>query len=405
MTLPLAFSRCAGGALAATFTLALGACGGGGAEGSGFFSGLPASSAPSPAAPPESSPPSPASTYSVSGTVNGLLGTGLVLQNNGGDDLPIAADGRFSFATPLAGGASYAVSIKSQSKILTRVCTVGNGSGTIAAAAVSDVQVVCAEPPSRFAYVSNGNSVSAYAIDATSGALGPATTLSVPSSYALTVDPSGRFVYVSSASGNGVSVYAVDRTTGSLQATGAPAVALGGTSAGMAVDPTGRFAYFVNLLGGGVRAFDIDAHTGALSPMAVPFVETGNLPYGIALDPSGRFAYVVSIDDATVSAFNIDATSGALTPMAIPTVATGVAPHDIAVDPSGRFAYVMNQADQNVTAYSIDPVSGALTPLAAARPATGWTATTCRPICWMRPPVRSRPRRHRPFPRAVAPSR
>ncbi|QRY35144.1 beta-propeller fold lactonase family protein (plasmid) [Variovorax sp. PDNC026] len=208
MTLHSAFSRRAGYALATALTLVLVACGGGGGGGEGgFFPVIPASSSTPPASTPpastpEPSPPPAAPTYAVSGTVTGLLGTGLVLQNNAGDDLPITANGRFSFATPLAGGTRYAVSIKSQSKILTRVCTVANGSGTIAAAAVDDVQVVCAEPPSRFAYVSNGdsNSVSAYTVDASTGALRAATTLSVPSPYALTVDPSGRFVYVSSTS-------------------------------------------------------------------------------------------------------------------------------------------------------------------------------------------------------------
>ncbi|WP_081267639.1 beta-propeller fold lactonase family protein [Variovorax paradoxus] len=235
MTLHSAFSRRAGYALATAITLVLVACGGGGGGGEGgFFPVIPASSSTPPASTPEPSPPPAAPTYAVSGTVTGLLGTGLVLQNNAGDDLPIAANGRFSFATPLAGGASYTVSIKSQSKILTRVCTVANGSGTIAAAAVDDVQVVCTEPPSRFAYVSNGgsNSVSAYTVDASTGALRAATTLSVPSPYALTVDPSGRFVYVSSTSGAGVSAYSIDRATGDLTAIGAPSVAVGGTSQG-----------------------------------------------------------------------------------------------------------------------------------------------------------------------------
>ena len=40
-------------------------------------------------------------SYTVSGTVSGLAGGfGLVLQNNDGDDLPVSADGSFSFTTP-----------------------------------------------------------------------------------------------------------------------------------------------------------------------------------------------------------------------------------------------------------------------------------------------------------------
>ncbi len=40
-------------------------------------------------------------TYSVGGTVSGLSGT-VVLQDNGGDDLSVAANGPFTFATKLA---------------------------------------------------------------------------------------------------------------------------------------------------------------------------------------------------------------------------------------------------------------------------------------------------------------
>ena len=52
-----------------------------------------------------------ASTYSVGGTVSGLSGT-VVLQNNAGDDLSVAASGPFVFGTLLATGAAYNVTVK-----------------------------------------------------------------------------------------------------------------------------------------------------------------------------------------------------------------------------------------------------------------------------------------------------
>ena len=52
--------------------------------------------------------------YSIGGTVSGLAGSGLVLQNNGGDDLAISADGSFTFATPLVDGSSYEVTVLTQ---------------------------------------------------------------------------------------------------------------------------------------------------------------------------------------------------------------------------------------------------------------------------------------------------
>lgn len=54
----------------------------------------------------------PANSYKVGGTVTGLSGAGLVLQNNGGDFLQIAADGHFSFRTAMARGSAYVVSVQ-----------------------------------------------------------------------------------------------------------------------------------------------------------------------------------------------------------------------------------------------------------------------------------------------------
>jgi hypothetical protein len=80
-------------------------------------------------------------TYSVGGMVSGLTGAGLVLQNNGGDALAIAADDQFAFATELTDGAAYAVTVSTQPTGQT--CSVTNGSGTIATADVTNVAVAC----------------------------------------------------------------------------------------------------------------------------------------------------------------------------------------------------------------------------------------------------------------------
>ncbi|MCU7924948.1 MAG: FG-GAP repeat protein [Candidatus Thiodiazotropha sp. (ex Dulcina madagascariensis)] len=80
-------------------------------------------------------------TYTISGTVTGLTGTGLVLQNNAVDDLSITADGSFSFAIALADASAYEVTVATQPG--GQICTVNNGSGTLAGAGVSNVLVSC----------------------------------------------------------------------------------------------------------------------------------------------------------------------------------------------------------------------------------------------------------------------
>lgn len=83
-------------------------------------------------------------SFTVGGNVSGLVGSGLVLQNNAGGDLPIAADGSFTFAGRLAAGAAYSVAVLSQPTSPAQSCTVGRGSGSIASANVADVAVTCA---------------------------------------------------------------------------------------------------------------------------------------------------------------------------------------------------------------------------------------------------------------------
>ncbi|MDO8519813.1 MAG: hypothetical protein Q7T11_06585 [Deltaproteobacteria bacterium] len=80
-------------------------------------------------------------TYTVGGTVTGLSGT-VVLQNNAGDNLSLTANAAFTFATAVADGAAYAVTVLTQPSLQT--CTASSASGTISGANVTNVSVACA---------------------------------------------------------------------------------------------------------------------------------------------------------------------------------------------------------------------------------------------------------------------
>ena len=83
----------------------------------------------------------PPSTYSVGGAVSGLSGS-VVLQDNGGDNLTVSANGSFTFATKLASVASYNVTV--QTNPTGQTCTTANGTGTVSGANVTNVAVTCA---------------------------------------------------------------------------------------------------------------------------------------------------------------------------------------------------------------------------------------------------------------------
>ncbi|MGN8004683.1 hypothetical protein ACTJKQ_15970 [Acidovorax sp. 22279] len=86
-----------------------------------------------------------AATYTVGGSVSGLAGGAVVLQNNGRDDLSVSSNGGFTFGTALAGGTAYAITVRTQPS--GQSCTVRNGTGTVGSANVSSVDVSCATAP------------------------------------------------------------------------------------------------------------------------------------------------------------------------------------------------------------------------------------------------------------------
>jgi uncharacterized repeat protein (TIGR03803 family) len=85
----------------------------------------------------------PPQTYAIGGAVSGLSGAGLVLQNNGGNNLAVSGNGSFTFSTAIAAGSAYSVTVLTQPSNPVQACAVANGSGT-ANANVTNVQVSCA---------------------------------------------------------------------------------------------------------------------------------------------------------------------------------------------------------------------------------------------------------------------
>src|ERR1700722_12700455 len=85
---------------------------------------------------------SPSGTYTVGGTVTGMTGSGLVLQDNSGDNLPITANGAFVFHTAITKGNAYSVTVLTQPTSPVQTCTVGSGGGT-SSVNVTSVLVTC----------------------------------------------------------------------------------------------------------------------------------------------------------------------------------------------------------------------------------------------------------------------
>ena len=120
--------------------------------------------------------------FYVGGNLNGLAGSGLSLQLNGGQDLAVSADGSFAFPTSIVDGSSYVVTVATQPSNLNQNCVASNESGTLAGANVADVQVTC----TTLTYFIGGS---------VSGLLGSGLMLHLDSGQDVPVSVNGSFLF------------------------------------------------------------------------------------------------------------------------------------------------------------------------------------------------------------------
>jgi len=297
--------------------------------------------------------------YPIGGTVTGLSGTGLTLQNNLGDNLAVSANGAFTFATAIASGGAYSVSVLTQPTGQT--CTLQNASGT-ASAAVSNIVVSCPSSGGLALVANSGvtngvNGVSVYRVNPSTGALSFLNNANAGNTpYAVAVTPNGLYAYVGNWMGDSVSAYGVDSANGVLTPlTGR----VSNNPTGLAIDRLGRFLWVTNWGWHTVSAFTIGSN-GVLTPVGSPLATTSSLPYAITAHPTMDFVYVAhSSSNFAVTVYSVNPSTGALTLQQTLTNVI-VSPSGIVVDPSGRFAYALTQ-NGGISVFSINSTTGLLT--------------------------------------------
>ena len=151
---------------------------------------------------------------------------------------------------------------------------------------------LCFHPDQRTLYTSNEDSasVTAYHIDAATGALSPFQTVStvppegyVPGEEAATcaqirMTPDGRFLYAPTRGHDSIACFRIEES-GRLSTVGyAPTER---HTRGTAMDPDGRFFYATGLLSGGMSSFAISRQTGALEPLQR--IELGDSPMWVEI--------------------------------------------------------------------------------------------------------------------------
>ncbi|PYT76424.1 MAG: hypothetical protein DMG40_26175 [Acidobacteria bacterium] len=178
------------------------------------------------------------------------------------------------------------------------------------------------EASTKFLFVVNSSSVTAFTIDSASGALlaaGPPVALSGSSLAGIEMaatTPTGNFLYIGVNGTNHVDAFSFDAVSGALTAVSGSPFLVGTGPAALTV--TGTTLYVLDNTNGTVSALAWDKNTGALSEISgSPF----SAPYGAGVATlNGQYLYVTSVNNVfppfvnEILGYSISS-SGALTPL------------------------------------------------------------------------------------------
>lgn len=357
-------------------------------------------------------------TFTVGGTVSGLAGSGLVLQNNGGDNLAKNVDGTFTFATPVASGGAYNVTVATQPTSPAQTCTASSNAG-IVSATVANVAINCVThfitlgqadigpaggtvegeygaqivvPPGALASTvtiglrRDSSNSPAFAVDGMD-AVGAIWELT-PHGQAFTMPVTVRIPFdaeqVSNDADPALSKAEVGGSFASLSTTvngGFLEAQVTGFSwvlpSAAANKP--RMVYVIHNDNGQytVGSHRINRTSGALSGFTSA-AQVGESPTATVAHPSGRFLFIThagsntvnNIPGWSVATYRLNTVNGNLPGTAASTAATraigGYRPTTPVVHPSGKFLYVINfgavtsNGGGDIDIFSINGATGAL---------------------------------------------
>jgi len=288
-----------------------------------------------------------AAAQEVGVSVSGYDGEGLVLQNNGADDLAISADGAFKFSVKVASGQPYNVTIRNAPKTPDQVCAVSNGTGVIGSFPAA-VHIACETPAATAMFFGNGAghdgqapgvNPRSFVSPGVLGGLGafPAT---IDRIEGLVVDPTGQVVYAI----DDANVYRFPILAGMPIGLGAGvSIATTAGNSSIAMDPLGRYLVVLNKSRGEVSTYRYNEGTQQL----VPQVSVNGLigPTAASIDPTGRFITVTNGDYRTITTFAVSA-QGLLTEGRDSDVK--IQPSTVAFNPAGTRVFIGHKGENKI---------------------------------------------------------
>jgi 6-phosphogluconolactonase len=253
------------------------------------------------------------------------------------------------------------------------------------AAETPDPSWVIIHPNGKFLYAANetgkASTVSAFALDAKSGALTPLSQMSTQGEDPcyLSIDKTGKYLFAANYSSGTVTAFPIlpDGKLGKPTATPKNQGTLGPNKERQEaphahwVEPSSdnQFVYVADLGLDRVLVYKFDAVTGTLEQgmpvdkfSATPAPGTG--PRHAAFATNGEFMYLLGEMTSAVTVFSTDGKNTFRSIQQISALPEGFKGRndaaEIAVHPSGKFLYTANRGEDTVAVFSIDPQSGKL---------------------------------------------
>ncbi len=240
-------------------------------------------------------------------------------------------------------------------------------------------------PSGRFFYIAlRFSGVGAYAFDPVSGAVSILPNSPYPAqerTRAVALTPSGHFLYALNSYVSTISAFKVDAQTGALSPLSGFPIPVGKvgdhdyqylsqdvpTTAGavpyhMLIEARGQFVLVANLASGTISVFRIHSDSGQLTEVKGSPFFAGFNPHSIALHPNGRFVYAIRGRDSVIEVLELNAKTGGLTQTSgSPYETGGQGPAEIVFTDQGQRAYVINWDSNDVVQLDVSTDTGALT--------------------------------------------
>ena len=185
-----------------------------------------------------------------------------------------------------------------------------------------------------------------------------------PHGHSISICPTNRFAYAADLGLDKVIVYEIDFEGGKLESSSEVVVKGGEGPRHFDFHRSGKFAYLINEMGNTFTAFTCDSETGRLEEIQT----VSTLPEDftetsycadVHVSADGKFLYGSNRGHDSIAICSIDQETGELTSVDIESTG-GENPRNFGIDPTGTFLLAANQDTGNIVTFRRDSDTGRL---------------------------------------------